>query len=1058
MKKYCLLLAAMLFTCIGLNAQNLEEYNLDANLHGRVINKPVAGMIIYDDGGISGNYSVSRGKDYWVTVVGDCTGTNTMAFVIQYLDLRFSAQGNPCADTLFIYDGVDTSADMIWFATGNISNPTVSEVPVRPTNAMQALTLRFKVCNDCGPWNDETGGGFIVMAECRKPCEPVVPVLDSIFYKTRNGVVYEAGKIKHLYDYNEVMVWDSVQQDSVMALDSMPYEGVNLCIGDGVIFTAHCEYSYSTGWYHPTDSTSIFTWSMGTGDSISGPGVTSVYYDDYFRVECYDMILSVVDSNGCEASIYPQVRVRMAQNPLKTVFTLRDICNRDSLLVNMGYGGDDATLVLDSIKYEDNTSKTYAAFRFIPDGPACPNLPNCFYASVVFNDFPNGRTVQTKEDICSICVNYEHSYMGDYSLAIVCPNGKSSKLKYKDSSPGPAGTSGGGGRYAGIPYGGNDDSGWDKRGTGCVENTGTICDSFYNPFGVGYTYCFSRNKDYTLVNGDRANTQNPQGAGMANGPTTTSLQIPMHTVPTGYGFTCEGQSCNDASGMTNATGYSGILDSSDHENKMNYYTPGDDFSQLVGCPLNGQWSIEICDQLGIDNGWVFSFTVDICNVNTSSCQYQVSIDSLVWAPDTAARYHDYELGHYRGLEVHRHNDIESYVMTPDTAGTFPINVTIYDEFGCVWDTSTSITTFWTPKPTLGNDTTLCGVTTTTLDATDRHAATEHYTYLWEPFGQDSSQIVTRYEPGSDIRYIVQVNNPQRSTVCVTRDTINVKLRSQPYPSFVPIPFELEGCSPMTLTFDNKTENADKHLWLFGDGQYSEQASPTHTYTEGVYDVKYYVTSVDGCKDSLIFDSIITVYASPKASYIWEPNYPSVLQPTVVLTNTTENATPSTHYFWEMQYDRNNLLSVQTLTDDSPVHDFSTYVDPVDLAGSYTVRLIARNDNLAPSGNVIYCRDTTENTILLVNDFLQFPNVVTPNGDGINDKFIIGNLVGGMAYPVNTLDVYNKWGTRVFHKENIATEAEFWDPSDVPAGTYFYRFSARGYNGNIEHNGAVEVIK
>ena len=96
--------------------------------------------------------------------------------------------------------------------------------------------------------------------------------------------------------------------------------------------------------------------------------------------------------------------------------------------------------------------------------------------------------------------------------------------------------------------------------------------------------------------------------------------------------------------------------------------------------------------------------------------------------------------------------------------------------------------------------------------------------------------------------------------------------------------------------------------------------------------------------------------------------------------------------------------------------------------------------------------------MLVNDFLQFPNVVTPNGDGINDKFIIGNLVGGMAYPVNTFDVYNKWGTRVFHKENIATEADFWDPADVPAGTYFYRFSARGYNGNIEHNGAVEVIK
>lgn len=1057
MKKYCLLLAMLLLGCGAVvDAQDIEVYNLDENLHGRVIQRSVAGTRIYCNG-VDSTHSVGRGYDYWVTIIGNCVAPNTMYFIIEDLDLRFSATGAPCADTLFIYDGIDTSAELIWYATGNIRTPMVNEIPVRPTNTMQALTLRFKVCNDCGPWNPETGRGFRILSECKEPCEPFTPVLDSVFYKTRNGVVYEAGKIKHLFDLRDIMVWDSVLNDSVPAIDSIPFEGVNLCIGDGVIFTAHCDYSYSTGWYHPTDSTTVFTWSMGNGDTISGVGATSIYYDDYFKVSCNEMILNAVDSAGCGSTVYPQVRVRMAQNPLKTVFTLRDICNRDSLLVNMGYGGDDATLVLDSISYKDGTSKTNKSLRFIPDGPRCPGLPQCFDASVLFNDFPNGMTVRDKGDICSICVNYEHSYMGDYDLKIVCPSGNEATLKYKSSPSGttiPDGTSGGGSRYAGIPYGGSDFQSWDQRVAGCVDGgTAAACDSVNNPFGVGYNYCFSRNGDYTLVNGQPANTPNPSGAGMSSTAAPThNFSYTFDPVPNGYGFHCQGQTA----GSVTSSGT--VLDSSDHAEKLNYYIPADDFSQLVGCPLNGLWSVKICDGLGRDNGWVFSFSVDICNVNTDGCRYQVAIDSLVWTPDTAAQYHDYELGHYRGLEVHRHNDIESYVMTPDTAGTFPINVTIYDEFGCVWDTSTSITTFWTPKPTLGNDTTLCGVTTTTLDATDRHAATEHYTYLWEPFGQDSSQIVTRYEPGSDIRYIVQVNNPQRSTVCVTRDTINVKLRSQPYPSFVPIPFELEGCSPMTLTFDNKTENADKHLWLFGDGQYSEQASPTHTYTEGVFDVKYYVTSVDGCKDSLIFDSIITVYASPKASYIWEPNYPSVLQPTVVLTNTTENATPSTHYFWEMQYDRNNLLSVQTLTDDSPVHDFSTYVDPVDLAGSYTVRLIARNDNLAPSGNVIYCRDTTENTILLVNDFLQFPNVVTPNGDGINDKFIIGNLVGGMAYPVNTLDVYNKWGTRVFHKENIATEAEFWDPSDVPAGTYFYRFSARGYNGNIEHNGAVEVIK
>jgi subtilisin-like proprotein convertase family protein len=1050
MKKYCLFFA-LLFGSIAVNAQGLEEHALDANTHGSVFNMAVAGTRIYCTG-VDSAHSVGRGYDYWVTVIGNCASPNTMAFVIDDIDLRFNAVGNPCADTVFIYDGIDTSAPLIWYATGNTKMPSVNEVFAGPENTSQALTLRFKVCNDCGPWDYKTGRGFSILADCRKPCEQFKPVLDSIFYKTHNGVVYDVGKIKHLYDYSNSIIWDSVLNDSIEVIDSMPFDGVNLCIGDGVIFTAHCEYNYSTGWYYPSDSTSYFMWTTGNGDTIAGVGVTSIYYDEYYKVSCNELILSVTDSAGCGSTYYPQVRVRLAQNPLKTVFTLRDICNRDSLLVNMGYGGSDATLVLDSITYEDGTSKTNFIRTFIPDGPRCTSGGQsseslCYRASVVFTDFPNGRTVQTKGDICSVCINMEHTYMGDYDLALYCPTGNKAVLKYYSTpSPTPvpappAGTSGGGGRYTGVPYGGTGFQDYDHM-------RGDDCDSTQNPYGIGWNYCFSRNGDYTLVNGEPANTDNPTNAGMANAPTMINYSMEMPNIPPG--FDGAGSSCGTVSIST--------LDSSNHAEKTNYYIPASDFSQLVGCPLNGEWSVEICDHLGRDNGWVFSFSVDICNVNTDGCKYQVAIDSLVWNPDTSSQYHDYELGYYRGLVVHRHNDIESYVLTPDTAGTFPINVKIYDEFGCVWDTSTSITSYWTPKPDLGNDTTLCGVITMPLDASDYHAEEQGYTYIWEPFGQDSSGIVTKYEPGSDIRYIVQVTNTQMNTVCVTRDTIDVKLRSQPFPSFVPIPFALEGCSPYTLTFDNQTANADKHLWLFGDGQYSEQASPTHTYTEGVYDLKYYVTSIDGCKDSLIFDDLIAIYPSPKASFVWEPNYPSVLQPTVLLTNTTENVTENTHFFWEMQYDRNNLLSVQTLTNDSPLHDFSSYVEPSELAGSYTVRLIARSDNMAPSGNIIYCRDTTENTILLVNDFLQFPSVVTPNGDGINDKFIIGNLVGGMAYPVNTLDVYNKWGTRVFHKENVATNDDFWDPIDVPAGTYFYRFSARGYNGNIEHNGAVEIIK
>ena len=156
---------------------------------------------------------------------------------------------------------------------------------------------------------------------------------------------------------------------------------------------------------------------------------------------------------------------------------------------------------------------------------------------------------------------------------------------------------------------------------------------------------------------------------------------------------------------------------------------------------------------------------------------------------------------------------------------------------------------------------------------------------------------------------------------------------------------------------------------------------------------------------------------------------------------------------------NNPYSFHTQTDENPTF---TWVSPngEDPTGTYKIRLIARTDNNAPSGALIQCADTAENSVLLVNDFLQFPNAITPNGDGINDIFEIKNLIDGLGYPNNRLDIYNRWGSCVYHKENITSREDFWDPAatNTPSGTYFFKFTAVGYNGNIERSGSIEVLR
>ena len=76
-----------------------------------------------------------------------------------------------------------------------------------------------------------------------------------------------------------------------------------------------------------------------------------------------------------------------------------------------------------------------------------------------------------------------------------------------------------------------------------------------------------------------------------------------------------------------------------------------------------------------------------------------------------------------------------------------------------------------------------------------------------------------------------------------------------------------------------------------------------------------------------------------------------------------------------------------------------------------------------------------------------PNVITPNGDGMNDIFTLGYIndqgvrVGGVSNPCTDeikVEIFNRWGTKVYEGDN----PEFtWDGTnkgggDVPAGTYF----------------------
>ncbi|HHT02755.1 MAG TPA: T9SS type B sorting domain-containing protein, partial [Bacteroidales bacterium] len=94
------------------------------------------------------------------------------------------------------------------------------------------------------------------------------------------------------------------------------------------------------------------------------------------------------------------------------------------------------------------------------------------------------------------------------------------------------------------------------------------------------------------------------------------------------------------------------------------------------------------------------------------------------------------------------------------------------------------------------------------------------------------------------------------------------------------------------------------------------------------------------------------------------------------------------------------------------------------------------------------------------DNVLFPNVVTPNGDGVNDVFTLNNLVEQDAFPENELVIFNRQGKIIYRKTNIKSKIDFWDPAltKSPSGTYFYRFKGTRHDKTIDVTSSVEVLR
>ncbi len=251
-------------------------------------------------------------------------------------------------------------------------------------------------------------------------------------------------------------------------------------------------------------------------------------------------------------------------------------------------------------------------------------------------------------------------------------------------------------------------------------------------------------------------------------------------------------------------------------------------------------------------------------------------------------------------------------ISVNASGTYSVTVTTAG--GCIGRDTMNVTVNPLPVVALGNDTTICGGGSLTLDAGNAGA-----TYLWSNgattqsttittagtysvavtnaagcTASDTIDVTTAAAPvvalGNDTTYCgsagpvllitLDAGNPGATYLwstgattqsisvstsgsysvtvtnaagCTGRDTINVTVNPLPVAGTI----NITNQSP-TFTFAaTGSANVTTHIWRFGDGATATTANPTHTYTaNGTYTVTHVVTNSCG-SDSVIASVQVT---------------------------------------------------------------------------------------------------------------------------------------------------------------------------------------------------------
>ena len=331
----------------------------------------------------------------------------------------------------------------------------------------------------------------------------------------------------------------------------------DICQGESIFFDGDVEFPQNNTTYLQTPQSSIYTWSNNGGNYQVGYNTNYNFPD----AGGYEIVLDIEDVNGCTNTVISKVFVRVSTTPEITL-------TADPSTVCPNTNSDlEAIIEFTPTTWEIDYNNTFSEELFIPDGPSCP--PGAYETAIEFNSFLPNQSLTDINDFLRVCIEMEHTWMGDIMINLHAPNGNTVILLEDQNGAGVG--NGMGGTDLGLP--GNNDS-WNDE-----------CDPTENPAGTGFTYCWSPN------------------------PTTDN----WHQL-------------SDNGQLDNPVQESVVASSTNIFSDYN-----NSFNTIVNTPLNGTWTVEVIDTWGGDNGWIFQWWIDFdIDILPTNWSFTPSIESGAW--------------------------------------------------------------------------------------------------------------------------------------------------------------------------------------------------------------------------------------------------------------------------------------------------------------------------------------------------------------------------------------------------------------------------------------------